>query len=1300
MSSRHRSLILGVAAALIHNSVFAQDPVNLLIEQGQYWQSRGNGLRATEAWQKLLRLNATQPDALYGMGLVELEAKRPEGARDYLARLRRASPDSPLAARLEQAINLSGNNAQLEDARRLARSGEPAQAVAAYQQVLGGKPPQGALALEYYQTLGGTPQGWDEARQGLERIARESPSDPQIALALGQHLTYRENTRRDGIQRLAALAANPTVGAAATDAWRRSLGWIGTNPSDMPLYEAFLRRNPDDAEIKSRIDEITKQEAATPPGDQVARESAPDGPQAAQPPVDPLRTRSSDGFKALAAGNLAKAETDFQAVLGQRRNDGDALGGLGIVRLRQERFADSRDLLERATRQGSAARWRTALNSATYWSLVGQAIAARGRTDLDTARRLLEQAVRLDSKDITAENALADVLTQRGELDAAEAAYRRVLGRQAGNPDAVRGLVGVLARNDKPDDALAVIEGLSPAQQGQIAELGKLRAVQAAGAARSAAARGDDNSARTALERAISNDPHNPWTRLDLARLYLKVGNTADARGVMDALLATHPDMPEAAYASALLASEMGDWNGAVARLEHVPIQLRTRDMGALQRRVWVRAQADRASALARQGDSREALATLKEAEGAAGEDAELLGVIASAYDDAGEPDRAVALLRQTMARTASPGNGMRLQYAALLLKTGQDAELAGVLGQLQPDRMTRLDRQSFEGIRLAHIVRQADRQRESGALEAAYETLEPLLAERPDDPQVVGALARMYTAAGEHAQALKLYTALLRRSPDDVPLLLSAANAAAAAGQYDLAASTIENAIARAPHDAEVLTAAGRLYRAQGKYRKAEQYFTAALAAEGRRDLLAAGADRTAQKAPAEPASQAPTYIGPYFAGGNALSSIDTAGQTASPFAGVSGRIAAPAEPRTVRDELSDLRQERTATIAVAPTVRRRQGEAGLGELRDRSAPVEMKLPMGDGRFAVRVTPVAIDAGTAPGDFATNSRFGGGPVAALAQANRTVGGPGSQREKGTAVGLGYLSDRVEADIGSSPLGFRYATFNGGVRVKGPFAGDFSYDADVSRRPVTESLLSFAGARDARTGASWGGVSATGARVQIGYDKGGYGLYGYGSYHALDGTNVMSNSRIEGGGGAYARLMRDADSELTAGINIMGLSYDRNLRYFTYGHGGYFSPQSFVSMSVPLTWNQRSGRLAYQVRGSLGVQHFTEDAADYFAGNAGRQAAAQAAAVTAAGLNLGGGGSAVYAAQTKTGLGYSLAAAAEYQVSPQLFLGGQISTDNASEYRQVVGGVYLKFTFEPITRRPALPVNPVRSPFQ
>ncbi len=1442
MSARHRTLVLGLLAATFHHVAPAQqtDPVGVLIEQGQYWQSRGNGERAAEAWQKLLRIDATQADALYGLGVVELERNRPEAARDYLAQLRRAHPSSALVGRLDQAITLGGNTRALEDARQLARSGEAGKAVAAYEQALDGKTPQGALALEYYQTLAGTPQGWATARQGFERLVRENPKDTQAALALAQHLTYREETRRDGIQRLAALARQPGVGAEVTNAWRQGLVWMGTDRADAPLYQAFLDVNPNDAAIRARLDEISRQQA--------------DAQRAAQAANDPLRRRATDGFRALDTGNVAQAETDFEAVLAKRPNDPDALGGLGVLRLRQERFTEARDLLQRASRQGSPGRWRSALNSASYWSLVEEGTAARDAGNLQGARRLLEQAVKLDAAEASGQNALADTLGRSGDFNEAEAVYRRVLTREPANADALRGLVGVLSQNNRPDEALAIIDRMTPEQQQGVGEVGQLRAAQAVGAAKAASARGDDNSARIALEDALLNDPNSPWIRLDLARLYMKMGATNEARGVMDGLLVSNPDMPEALYASALLAAEMQDWTGALATLERVPPQNRTRDMGTLQRRAWVHAQAERASALAAQGNTREALAALAQAEMQAGQDPELLGALATAYSDAGDSNRAIGMIRQLMARTTRPGEGIRLQYASILLKTGQDVELAGILRQMNPAQMTYAERQSFEDIRVAYVIRQADALREAGDLAGAYDVLAPVLADRPNDAAAIGSLARMYEAAGDSAQALALYTDLLRRTPNDVQLMVSAANVATAAKDYRFAESTLDAALAQAPQNPEVLSAAGRLYRVQGKNSKATQYFTAAVEAENaqRRNVartpgagapmadarssnpfagrtgsrppaarvamqggapagnyvaqvdtygsapgqayipVPAGANRfapapatdpyvqqgytpygasnsapssyyqdspasrpvtppgnrlppaprgnnrpaaapayhQANAAPAQgygaqpsyapsayvptpyaqpggqsaplPASQAPSYEGPYFGtrtrAAARMAPAEPGPRTPPPWA--PGGTDAALGPRTAQDELNAIRQERSPTVAIGPTLRSRQGEAGMSELTEMSAPVEMQLPAGDGKIAMRVTPVALDAGTPSGDYPNGSRFGGGPAAALAQQAGTTGGAGSQSESGVGLSVAYLGERVEAELGSTPLGFRYTDFTGGLRLKGPFAGNWNYDVDFSRRPVTDSLLAFAGARDARTGQSWGGVSSTGARMQIGYDNGEYGLYGYGSFHSLSGHNVESNSRIEGGGGVYVRLMQDADSDLTGGLNVTALSYDKNLRYFTYGHGGYFSPQSFLAMSVPVTWNQRSGRLRYQIRGSLGVQHFTEDDADYFPGNAGLQAAAQAAVGAAGELNLGGPSSAIYGGQSKTGLGYNLGAAVEYQLAPQLTLGGHLAMDNASDYRQFIGGMYLRYAFEPATASLApLPVTPFKSSY-
>lgn len=1432
----HHTLILGLIASLggMAAPAQAQDAATkTLIEQGQYWQSRGDAQRAIESWQKLLRVDPNQPDALYGMARAQLQEQRVEEAQRYLEQLRRAHPGHRLIERLQQDIGVQRNSAQVQQARELARAGQAEQATSTYRAALGSQEPTGPLALEYYQTLGGTSGGWDEARRGLERLARESPDDAKISLALAQHLTYRESTRREGIAQLARLANHPEVGKQATESWRKALAWTGSRAADIPLYQAFLRVHPDDEAMQARLREIQARQ-------RTARAEA----SAAR---DPLRQRSTEGFKALEEGDLEAAEAEFRSVLEARPNDGDALGGMGILRLRQEEFAQARSYLERATRQGSPARWKQALASATYWTLVEQARAAREAGDLDNARQLLDQAVRMDASEVTAENDLADVLAEQGQLEAAEAAYRRVLARQADNPDALRGLVGVLSQTGKAAEALQLVEQLTPSQQEKVGALGRLRATQAMGQARAAAERGDDNAARVALEDALLNDPGNPWVRLDLARLYLKMGALNEARGVMDGLLVSNPHMPEALYASALLASEARDWTGALATLERIPEKNRTRDIAALQKRVWVHVQADAAAALGREGRIQQAQSVLAQAEPFVGQDPELLGTVALAYADAGDPNRALAMVREMLARTPRPDTGLRLQYAAALLKTHQDVELAGILRQLQDTPMTAQERRGYEDIRVGYILRQSDALRAGGDLANAYDTLAPLLAERPNDPDVVGVLARMYSDNGDHAQAMQLYHRLLEKDPRNLKLLLPAAGAATATKDFAYAESAIQVALQLAPQEPEVLTAAGRLYRAKGEATKAGQYFAAAIEAENRQRaaLLGAagqggsawnaaapganpfrrtvgaqwgvrtpfptaapvsagplaysavqaqpamvsvggaqpyipppaGAARFPMPAPSVPVatpasyydSGAPAASAPHSASAaSAPSSARTSKAThatrstlpapapasapvapsvapatygapavvpavpagryvplpaatgyatpqapsyatagappattpslwaAAPMPATAG-VPQPARPRSALDELSELQEGRTSMLSVGVVGRARQGEAGLSRLTDMQAPVELKFGAGDGMMTLRATPTGVSSGTPDTSYGTLSRFGGGPATALDMPLRS---PGSQNDNGVGLGIAYETANLSVDVGTLPLGFRQNDIMGGVRYRMGLSDQVSLTGELSRRPVTDSLLSFAGARDARTGERWGTVSANGGRLDLTWDDGTFGTYAIGALHSLQGHNVQNNYRAELGGGMYWRIHRTSDSAFTAGLNFTGITYDKNLRYFTYGHGGYFSPQQFLAMSVPFDWAQRSGRLSYQIKGALGVQYFKEDAAPYFPTSRSRQsAAAQAASDAEAFGEVGASTTAIYPGQSKTGLGYNLGIAMEYQLHPQLFVGSHLSLDNARNYRQFTGGLYLRYALQPYTGRQALPVNPLKSPY-
>ncbi len=397
-----------------------------------------------------------------------------------------------------------------------------------------------------------------------------------------------------------------------------------------------------------------------------------------------------------------------------------------------------------------------------------------------------------------------------------------------------------------------------------------------------------------------------------------------------------------------------------------------------------------------------------------------------------------------------------------------------------------------------------------------------------------------------------------------------------------------------------------------------------------------------------------------------------------------------------TVEEELDALRAATVPVFSGAGQVRSRQAEAGMGRLTELQSPLEWSQSLGDGRLVFGVTPITLDSGRLGADYNASSRFGGGPVAALSQLAGAAPAPGVQAATGIGFSAGYLGANLSADIGSTPLGFDQTNVVGGLRYRWPLTDKLSLIVGGSRRAMVDSLLSFAGTTDPRSGLAWGGVTATGGRVELNWDDGRDGFYGYAGYYSVNGENVASNSRVEAGAGLYTKLIKTPDSELTIGTALTALGYDENLRHFTFGHGGYFSPQTYVSAGVPVSWIQRNGRWAFQARGSLGVQYFREDDALYFPTRADLQAAAVSAALLAPVGSIAG---ATYLGQTSRGVNYNLGVGAEYTLSPQVRVGMVLAADNATDFRQMAGGFYFRFPTEPVYRETDLRLNPVRSPY-
>jgi hypothetical protein len=210
------------------------------------------------------------------------------------------------------------------------------------------------------------------------------------------------------------------------------------------------------------------------------------------------------------------------------------------------------------------------------------------------------------------------------------------------------------------------------------------------------------------------------------------------------------------------------------------------------------------------------------------------------------------------------------------------------------------------------------------------------------------------------------------------------------------------------------------------------------------------------------------------------------------------------------------------------------------------------------------------------------------------------------------------------------------------------------------RSPVKDSLLSYAGLKDPGTGQIWGGVVATGGAIELSHGNGESGFYASIDGQKLTGLNVADNTRILGNAGAYWLAYTSPFGQLKVGANLTAMHYALNQRYFTLGQGGYFSPNGFLMVNAPLTWESRPMfQTFYQISGSLGAQNIQ-----------------QAQAIS--GSLIAGDG-----VETITSASYDLHARVVYRATEHWNLEGFFDTNNARQYSERSAGFTLRFMRAP-----------------
>ncbi len=403
------------------------------------------------------------------------------------------------------------------------------------------------------------------------------------------------------------------------------------------------------------------------------------------------------------------------------------------------------------------------------------------------------------------------------------------------------------------------------------------------------------------------------------------------------------------------------------------------------------------------------------------------------------------------------------------------------------------------------------------------------------------------------------------------------------------------------------------------------------------------------------------------------------------------------------IERSITQIEAESSPVLEGGFVYRGRFGTAGLSQMNELAAPVDGTFsPWMTGKMTVSVSPVWLDSGAV--GAASLPLFGANQLISVAGATPVT--PREQSAFGALASLAYAYGPFSGKIGESAWGFPVTNITGDVAYNPKFlGGQMNVRIEAFREPVTDTLLSYAGthanltAANALTGNAfgnnsvWGGVTKTGAQGSLFYDDNDIGAFGILSGGFLDGTNVAQNSTINAIIGGYFRPWRTDAQAIRVGVNLNYTGFDKNLSFYSFGQGGYFSPQNYVALTFPVEYQGRADKWSWLAAVGLGVQHFNADSTPFFPNNP----AAQLALETVEGSNSDS--NVRYPGTHSTGLAADLRGQVEYALSKDLAIGASAQYDNGNSYNEGIFKLYFRKTFaDPPPVQPILPGSPSGGP--
>ncbi|WP_407213313.1 cellulose synthase complex outer membrane protein BcsC [Enterobacter hormaechei] len=287
----------------------------------------------------------------------------------------------------------------------------------------------------------------------------------------------------------------------------------------------------------------------------------------------------------------------------------------------------------------------------------------------------------------------------------------------------------------------------------------------------------------------------------------------------------------------------------------------------------------------------------------------------------------------------------------------------------------------------------------------------------------------------------------------------------------------------------------------------------------------------------------------------------------------------------RGVRSDAGDLYRQQDLNVTLQHDYWGSSGTGGYSDLKAHTTMLQVDAPLSDGRMFFRSDLVNMNAGSFDTDNGTYDPTWG------TCAETPCHGSTNQSANGASVAVGWQNKTWAWDIGTTPMGFDVVDVVGSLSYSNDL-GPIGYTLNAHRRPISSSVLAFAGQKDPNTDTTWGGVRATGGGVSMSYDKGeANGIWSSLSADSLTGKNVEDNWRVRWMTGYYYKLINQNNERLTVGVSNMLWHYDKDLSGYSLGQGGYYSPQEYVSFALPVNWRKRTENWSWELGGSVSWSH-------------------------------------------------------------------------------------------------------------